>query len=136
MPGGDPGRNWYGFPNIGKKSYAGNYGDILGHGSGTLPSQKESQILERHLKPDRVQVLISVPPNDSVSQVVASLNGTSAIHIARVYLGKRKSFTRQHIWARGYFVSDIGMDEETIRKYIIAQEKEDRRLAQMNLFQD
>ena len=62
------------------------------------------------------------------------LKGKSAIQIARVYLGKRKNFVGQHFWVRGYFVSTVGMNEETIRAYIKAQEKEDRRLDQMNLF--
>ena len=101
-----------------------------------LASQKESQILEGHLKPDHVHMLISIPPKYSVSQVVGFLKGKSAIQIARVYLGKRKNFVGHHFWARGYFVSTIGMKEETIRAYIRAQEKEDRRLDQMNLFQE
>jgi len=79
-------------------------------------------------------MLISIPPKCSVSQVVGFLKGKSAIQIARVYLGKRKNFVGQHFWARGYSVSTVGMNEETIRAYIKAQEKEDRRLDQMNLF--
>jgi putative transposase len=101
-----------------------------------LASQRESKILEGHLKPDHVHMLISIPPKLSVSQVVGFLKGKSAIQIARVYLGKRKNFTGEHFWARGYFVSTVGMDEETVRAYIKAQEKEDRRLDQMNLFQE
>jgi putative transposase len=68
-------------------------------------------------------MLISIPPKYSVSQVVGFLKGKSAIQIARVYLGKRKNFAGHHFWARGYFVSTIGMNEETIRAYIRAQEK-------------
>jgi putative transposase len=101
-----------------------------------LAVQKESQILEGHLKPDHVHMLVSIPPKYSVAQVVGFLKGKSAIQIARVYLGKRKNFTGQHFWARGYFVSTVGMDEQAIREYIRAQEKEDRRLDQMNLFQE
>ena len=101
-----------------------------------LASQRESKILEGHLKPDHVHMLISIPPKLSVSQVVGFIKGKSAIQIARVYLGKRKNFTGEHFWARGYFVSTVGIDEETIREYIKAQEKEDRRLDQMNLFEE
>ena len=101
-----------------------------------LAGQKEFQILEGHLKPDHVHMLISIPPKFSVAQVVGFLKGKSAIQIARVHLGKRKNFTGQHFWARGYFVSTVGMDEQKIREYIRAQEKEDRRLDQMNLFQE
>ncbi|OGP97682.1 MAG: hypothetical protein A2Z51_06875 [Deltaproteobacteria bacterium RBG_19FT_COMBO_52_11] len=79
--------------------------------------------------------MISIPPKYSVSQVVGFLKGKSAIQIARVYLGKRKNFVGQHFWARGYFVSTVGVNEETIRAYIKAQEKEDRWLDQVNLFQ-
>jgi len=101
-----------------------------------LASQKQCQILEGHLKPDHVHMLVSIPPKYSVSQVVGFLKGKSAIQIARVYLGKRKNFTGQHFWARGYFVSTVGLDEQMIRAYIKAQEKEDRRLDQLNLFEE
>src|SRR5208337_4252818 len=117
----------------------GLYGELRKHlGSlfKELAGQKESPILEGHLKPDHVHMLISIPPKYSVSQVVGFLKGKSAIQIARVYLGKRKNFTGQHFWARGYFVSTVGIDEEAIRAYIKAQEKEDRRLDQFNLFEE
>ena len=101
-----------------------------------LAQRKESQILEGHLVVDHVHMLISIPPKHSVAQVVGFLKGKSAIQIARVYLGKRKNFTGQHFWAWGYFVSTVGIDEQTIREYIRAQEKEDRWLDQMNLFEE
>ncbi|MDI6754289.1 MAG: IS200/IS605 family transposase [Thermodesulfobacteriota bacterium] len=121
-------------PKYRKKDLYGGLRKYLGSCFKDLASQKESQILEGHLKPDHVHMLISIPPKYSVSQVVGFLKGKSAIQIVRVYLGKRKNFVGQHFWARGYFVSTVGMNEETIRAYIKAQEKEDRRLDQMNLF--
>jgi putative transposase len=66
-------------------------------------------------------MLISIFPKYSVAQVVGFLKGKSAIQITRVYLGKRKNFTGQHFWARGYFVSTVGIDEQAIRGYIKAQ---------------
>ena len=123
-------------PKYRKKELYGELRRYLGSSFRDLASQRESQILEGHLKPDHVHMLISIPPKYSVSQVVGFLKGKSAIQIARVHLGKRKNFTGQHFWARGYFVSTIGMNEETIRAYLRAQEKEDRRLDQMNLFQE
>ena len=62
------------------------------------------------------------------------MKGKSAIHIARVYSGKRQNFAGQHFWARGYFVSTVGRDEAVIREYIRNQEKEDARLEQLNLW--
>ena len=79
-------------------------------------------------------MLISIPPKYAVSEVVGLIKGKSAIHIARQYSGRKKNFTGQHFWARGYHVSTIGRDVEAIRKDIKEQEREDRRLDQLNLF--
>ena len=98
-----------------------------------LAKQRESVIEEGHLLPDHVHMLISIPPKYSVSQVVGYLKGKSAIHIARAWCGKKKNFTGQNFWARGYFVSTLGRDEATIREYIKHQEKEDKRLEQLKL---
>lgn len=68
-----------------------------------------------------------------MSQVVGFIKGKSAIHIARTYGERARNFSGQHFWARGYFVSTVGRDEETIRRYIQNQEKEDARMDQLNL---
>ncbi len=83
---------------------------------------------------DHVHMLISIPPKYSVAQVIGFIKGKSAIHIARNYMGHRKNFTGQQFWARGYHVSTVGRDEESVREYIKAQEHEDHRLDQLNLF--
>ena len=82
---------------------------------------------------DHVHMLISVPPKYSVAQVMGYIKGKSAIHIARVYGGRRRNFVGQHFWARGYWVSTVGKNEAAVRRYIQEQEKEDKRLEQMNL---
>ncbi|MCD2453399.1 IS200/IS605 family transposase [Methylicorpusculum oleiharenae] len=91
-----------------------------------LASQRESRILEGHLMPDRVHMLISIPPKYAVSQVIGYIKGKSAIHLARVYGEKKRNFVGQHFWARGYFVSTVGRDETVIRDYIRHQEQEDQ----------
>ena len=93
-----------------------------------LARQKDSRILEGHLQPDHIHMLISIPPKYSVAQVVGFMKGKSAIHIARVCLGQRKNYNGMHFWARGYYVSTVGADEEVIRNYIRNQEKEDQKL--------
>ena len=98
-----------------------------------LAQQKESQILEGHLMADHVHMLIAIPPKYAVSQVVGYIKGKSAIHLARVYAERRRNFVGQSFWARGYFVSTVGRDEEVIRRYIRDQKKEDERLDQLNL---
>ncbi len=101
-----------------------------------LAIQKESQVIEGHLRVDHVHMLISIPPKYAVAQVVGFIKGKSAIHIARNFMGHRKNFTGQHFWARGYDVSTVGRDEATIREYIRKQEQEDRRLDQLNMFEE
>jgi len=98
-----------------------------------LAQRKERQILEGHLMPDHVHMLIAIPPKYAVSQVIGYIKGKSAIHVARVYGERKRNFVGQHFWARGYFVSTVGRDEEVIRRYIRDQEKEDERLEQLNL---
>ena len=99
-----------------------------------LARQRESKIGEGHLMPDHVHMMISIPPKYSVSQVVGYIKGKSAIHLARVYGEKRRNFVGQHFWARGYFVSTVGRDEEVIRQYIRHQEAEDKRMEQVQLW--
>ena len=99
-----------------------------------LAEQKESKIEEGHLMPDHVHMMISIPPKYAVSQVIGFIKGKSAIHLARVYGETRRNFVGQSFWARGYFVSTVGRDEEVIRNYIRNQEEEDNRLEQMNLW--
>jgi putative transposase len=79
-------------------------------------------------------MLISIPPKYAVSQVVGFIKGKSAIHLARVYGEKKRNFVGQHFWARGYFVSTVGRDQDLIRKYIKKQETENTRLEQLNLW--
>lgn len=63
------------------------------------------------------------------------MKGKSAIQIAQYVEGRKRNFVGQSFWARGYFVSTVGRDEKTIREYIINQEKEDKRLEQLGLFE-
>src|SRR5215469_744976 len=99
-----------------------------------LAAQKESRIEEGHLMPDHVHMMISIPPKYAVSQVVGYIKGKSAIHLARTYGERKRSFVGQNFWARGYYVSTVGRDEQAIREYIRNQEKEDMRLDQLNLW--
>ena len=117
-----------------QKALFGRLRPYLGEVLRRLAAQKESRIEEGHLMPDHVHMMISIPPKYAVSQVVGYIKGKSAIHMARVYGERKRNFTGQHFWARGYFVSTVGRDEDTIREYVRRQEKEDARLEQLNLW--
>ena len=122
-------------PKYRKKKLYGKLREHLGALIKDLAKQKESMVLEGHLMADHVHMLISIPPKYAVSQVIGFIKGKSAIHIARTYVGQRKNFTGQNFWARGYFVSTVGMDEDAIREYIKKQEKEDQRIDQLDIFE-
>jgi len=98
-----------------------------------LAEQWECKVEEGHLMPDHVHMLLLIPPKHAVSQVMGFIKGKSAIHIARVYAGRRRNFVGQHFWARGYWVSTVGKNEAAVREYIPNQEKEDQRLEQLEL---
>jgi putative transposase len=120
-------------PKYRRKTIFGQIRKDLGEVFHDLARQKESKIEEGHLLQDHVHMMLSIPPKYAVSQVVGYIKGKSAIHIARRYFGRHRNYVGQHFWARGYFVSTVGRDEQVIREYIRHQEQEDRRIDQLNL---
>ena len=66
--------------------------------------------------------------------MIGYIRGKGAIHVARVFIGKRQNLVGQHLWARGFFVSTAGRDEATIREYIKKQETEDKKQDQLKLW--
>ena len=121
-------------PKYRKKRIFGTLRRELGEVFRRLAEQKESRIEEGHLLPDHVHMLISIPPKYAVAQVVGYIKGKSAIHVARHHGERRRNFVGQHFWELGYFVSTVGIDEETIKQYIRDQEKNDQKLDQRKLF--
>ncbi len=68
---------------------------------------------EGHLMAGHVHMLLSIPPKYAVAQVIGYIKGKSAIHIAREFAGRSRSFVGQHFWARGYFVSTLGRRDQS-----------------------
>jgi len=120
-------------PKCRRKTLYGELRQHLGRAFRTLTEQKESRIEEGHLMRDHVHMLISIPPKYAVAHVIGFIKGKSAIHIARTFMDRKRNFVGQHFWARGYFVSTVGRDEEMIRQYIREQEAEDKRTDQLSL---
>ena len=100
-----------------------------------LAARKECKIEIGHMMPDHVHILLSIPSKYSVSQVIGFIKGKSAIWVAQNIDGRARNFTGAKFWARGYFVSTVGRDEELIRHYIRDQEIADKQLDyQQSLF--
>lgn len=120
-------------PKRRKKKVFGVLRRQLGEVFRELAKHKESEVVEGHLMPDHVHMCLSIPPKYAVSNVVGYIKGKSAITIARRFGGRAKNFTGEVFWARGYFVSTVGLDEEMVRAYIRHQEELDDRYEQMKL---
>ena len=114
-------------PKRRKKVLYGGLRKEIGKMLHAFAAQKECQIFEGHLKPDHVHMCIQIPPKFAVSNVIGYLKGKSAIAIARDVMGRKKNFSGENFWARGYFVTTVGIDEEAVRKYIREQEEEEER---------
>ena len=91
----------------------------------SLCSYKGIEILEGHLMPDHVHLLLSIPPKYSVSSIMGYLKGKSSLMIFECHANLKYQFGNRHFWSIGYYVSTVGLNEATIRKYIQDQEKED-----------
>lgn len=120
-------------PKYRKKSMYGAIRRRLGEVFHELARRKECKIEEGYVMSDHVHMLISVPPKHSVAHVIGFIKGKSSIWIAQNIERKVKNFTGAKFWARGYFVSTVGRDEETIRTYIRHQELQDKQLDQLSL---
>ncbi len=121
-------------PKKRKKVIYGSLRKYLGEILHELAKQKGIEILEGHLMKDHVHMCLSVPPKFAVSNVVGYLKGKSAIAIARKFRGRQRNFNGAHFWARGYFVSTVGLDEHVVREYIRHQEDQDANYGQTSLF--
>src|SRR5260221_14480955 len=82
-----------------------------------LARQKECQIIAGQTLSDHVHMCIAIPPKHAVASVIGFMKGKSASAIAKMQ-GKERNFTGEHFWARGYAVSTVGFEEETIKRYI------------------
>ena len=90
-----------------------------------LASQRGCQIIKGNMVQDHVHMLIMIPPKHSVAEVVGYIKGKSAIAVARQFGGKKRNFSGERLWARGYAVSTVGFEEEHIRSYIKHQQQLD-----------
>ncbi len=86
---------------------------------------KGVEIIEGHMMPDHVHLLVEIPPRMSVSSFMGYLKGKSSLMIFEKHPNLKYKFGNRNFWATGYYVSTVGLNEATIRKYIREQENED-----------
>ncbi|WP_304206689.1 IS200/IS605 family transposase [Peptostreptococcus russellii] len=109
--------------------YRENIGVILRQ----LCTYKGVEIIEGHLMIDHVQILVSIPTKLSVSQFMGYLKGKSALMIFDKHANLKYKFGNRHFWSEGYYVSTVGLNKATIKKYIQDQEKHDIALDKLSV---
>ena len=112
------------------------YGDIrrdIGVILRKLCEQKKVEIVEAELCPDYIHMLVSIPPNLSVSQFVGYLKGKSSLMIFDRHANMKYKYGNRHFWCRGYYVDTVGKNEKKIAEYIREQLQEDMMEDQISL---
>jgi len=123
-------------PKYRKKVMYGKLRHQIGEVFRQLCRQKGIELLQGHAMADHVHMLLSVPPRYSIAMTIGYLKGKSAIRIHRDYSKVRGTLFGRSFWSRGYCVSTVGFDEESIRRYIEEQEEHDKRQEQGPLMFD
>ncbi|MBM4321242.1 MAG: IS200/IS605 family transposase [Deltaproteobacteria bacterium] len=113
-------------PKYRRKAIYGRLRREIGEMLRDICRQKGIEVVEGHAMPDHIHVCLSIPPRLSVAYAVGWMKGKSAVRIHRDHGGGRS--TGSHFWARGYYVSTVGLDEQAVRQYIRNQEAEDIRM--------
>ena len=92
---------------------------------------KRCDIQEISIQEDHIHLVVSVPPKVSISELMGTLKGKLAIKLFKSYPKmKQKPYWGNHFWARGYFVTTVGVDEEVIKRYVKYQEDQEKRFEQ------
>lgn len=108
-----------------RKAICGQYREDLKDIIKTLCKYKGVEIIEGHMMIDHVHILVAIPPRLSVASFMGYLKGKSALMMFDRHANLKYKYGNRHFWAEGYYVSTVGLNEETIRKYIQEQEKHD-----------
>ena len=83
-------------------------------------------IVEANACPDHIHMLVKIPPKLSISSFMGYLKGKSSLMIFEKHTNLKYNYGNRHFWTQGYYVSTVGLNKATIKKYIQEQEIEDK----------
>ena len=107
---------------------AGLVKTLVEHDVNVISQWKEVEVQELSVQEDHVHLVCSIPPKISISDYMGILKGKLAIKRFKGYPNlKKKPYWGNHFWARGYFISTVGLDSDMISRYIKYQENEERK---------
>ena len=99
----------------------------------TLCKYKGVEIIEGHMMPDHVHLLVSIPPKTSVSSFMGYLKGKSALMIFDKHANLKYKYEQRSFWCRGYYVDTVGRNKKVIAEYIRNQLEEDYAAEQISI---
>ena len=114
-------------PKYRRKEIYGKLRRDIGKILRTLCEYKEVEIIEAHAMIDHVHMLLAIPPKIAVSTFMGYLKGKSSLMIFERNANLKYKYGNRNFWAKGYFVSTVGLKDEVVREYIRNQELEDMK---------
>ena len=105
-----------------KPVLAGEIGQTLRDLIREICRSEDIEILQGHIRPDHVHLLLSAPPHLAPNRVMQAIKGKTSQHLLQDYRRLRATFWGRHLWGRGYFVASSGnVTDEAIAEYIRLQ---------------
>ena len=120
-------------PKYRRKELYGKKRDIVVRTIKKWARIKGVEILEGHALRDHIHLCLSIPPKYSVAGIIGLLKGKSASEVMSFGTKSSRMIRGRRFWARGYCLSTVGLDEQTVRTYIRDQEKEDKLQQELDL---
>ena len=112
-------------PKYSRKEIYGKLRSDIGQIIRQLCSYKGVEIIEAHAMPDHIHMLVRIPPKIAVSNFMGYLKGKSSLMIFERHANLKYKYGNRNFWAKGFFVSTVGLDTKKVQEYIRDQEKED-----------
>lgn len=99
----------------------------------TICKWKHWEIVELNIQHDHIHLLLLTTPRDSISYTMQILKGKSSAWMKKKIKRTHGLYEKQSLWARGYFVSTVGIDEALMRRYVKHQHHQNQ-IDQPSLF--
>ncbi|MBO6261109.1 MAG: IS200/IS605 family transposase [Bacilli bacterium] len=120
-------------PKYRRKEIYGQLRSDIGQILRQLCQYKEVEIIEAHAMSDHIHMLVAIPPKLAVSTFMGYLKGKSSLQIFERHANLKYKYGNRNFWAKGYFVSTVGLNDEVVKEYIRNQENEDMMEDRINL---
>ena len=112
-------------PKYRRKKIYGKIRTDIGQIIRQLCAYKDVEIIEAHAIPDHIHMLVRIPPKIAVSNFMGYLKGKSSLMIFERHANLKYKYGNRNFWAKGFYVSTVGLDTKKVQEYIRDQEKED-----------